>query len=158
MLNLLSTRCNNYVVKLCYSSIHITPVCLVGTSFPRTTEFASFRRISLFLRNFAELGNFRAHSVDLCYHLIDLLIIPIDKSSICTKIDRLLHSLSTVLTYGTICSCAKCILHSQWILHARTFVYIMDYWLFTCGINHIISKLSKLFTASHAMSPWPRPE
>ena len=48
----------------------------------------------MFPWNFAEFGNFRAHSVDLRYNLIDLRIIPINKSSNCTKIDRLLRSLS----------------------------------------------------------------
>jgi len=101
-------------------------------SFPLTMEFRAkpwnlpISAEFLFLQNFAEYGNFMAHSVDLCYHLIDLCIIPIDESSNCTKIDRLLRSLSTVLTYGTICSLCKMYLRSQWILHAQTFVYIMD--------------------------------
>jgi len=80
----------------------------------------------MFPWNSAEFGNFRALSVDLRYHLIDLRIIPFDESSNCTKIDRLLRSLLTVFTYLQSVVCAKCIFCSQWILQARNFVFIMD--------------------------------
>ena len=61
----------------------------------------------MFPQNFAEFGNFRAHSVDLCCYLIDLRIIyQLTNRQTCTKIDRLLLSLLIVLTYGhgTICT------------------------------------------------------
>jgi len=89
----------------------------------------------MFLRNFAEFNNFRVLSVDLRYHLIDLRIIPIDELSNCTTIDRLLHSLSTVLTYDTVCSlCKLCLVQSMDFSSSSrssnftcvNFVYIMD--------------------------------
>jgi len=101
-------------------------------NLPVSTEFL------LNLQNFAELGNFRAHSVDLPYHLIDLCIIPIDESSNCTKINRLLHSLLTVFTYGTICSLCKVYLEQSMDFTCANFC--LHHGLFTCGINCIVSK------------------
>ena len=90
----------------------------------------------MFPQNFTEFSNFRADSGDLRYHLIDLRIIPIDESSNCTKIDGLLRSLSTVLTYGTICSLCKAYLVQSMDFTRANFC--LHHGLFTCGINHIV--------------------
>jgi len=87
----------------------------------------------MFPRNFAEYGNFRVHCdfVDLRYNLIDLHIIPIDDSSNCTKIDPLLRSLSTVLTYGTICSLCKVYLVQLMDFYMRKLLFTSS---IACGI------------------------
>ena len=91
----------------------------------RAAEFASLRYISMFPRNFAEFGNFRVHSVNLRYHLIDLRIIPINKSSNRTKINRLLRSLSSGLTYGTICSLCKVYLAQSMDFTCANFLFTL---------------------------------
>jgi len=99
----------------------------VGTTvFRGPQNFEPSRRICLFPRNIAEFGNFRVHSVDLRCYLVDMRIITIDESSNCTKIVRLLRSLSTVLIYGTICSLCKVYLVQLMDLNAQTFVYIIN--------------------------------
>ena len=86
----------------------------------RAAEFLCFRRI---LQNSVILGR------TLSIYAIIWLTCTFDESSNYTKIDRLLRSLSTVFTHGTICSLCKVYLRSNWILYARTFTsWIVYMW------------------------------